>query len=252
MNIKYKFNNNEKVSAPLTPANLFDTNTGGLYPMEGQIDLQHRFAQNIELINQRISGITKQLTYWDLYRLAYQVTSPNDLDATFAKLTPGQALIINCESFSSNNQSYHKGDVVVKMLDNEAAYIPAITGGIYYPDAESSGPTTEGGRYKLVYKYATSKPQDTIEIEVPQGDVTDSYIYGIFRDISNKYASTNTEYSESFDCVSYEDTPIRPYIKFFTEANEEIALSFSVTLSNNTWTVSWTDAPSTIKWMQVK
>lgn len=153
MNIKYRFSNDEKVSNPKTSVNLFredGTEHGGLYARNGESPANF-FERNLSLINQRINGIKKQLSYWDLYKITKQVTDASELDSVFTSLTPGQSCVINCLSFIEGDITYHKGDIVIKMLDGEAAYIPAVASGLYYPSKIYQNATNGSSNYYYYY-----------------------------------------------------------------------------------------------------
>lgn len=251
MNIKYRFNNNETVSNPLTDISLFASYNGDLYPFASGVAPIINFQRNIELINNRISGITKELTYWDLYKLVAQVKKPLELDSIYAGLIPGQACVISCESFINNGQPYHRGDVIVKMLNGEAAYIPTLTSGVFVPNASSSGIGSDGN-FKIVfdYKEESSEQSITLTIASDSTNINDSYVYGIY-----DLLPTGSTYL--FDNYIFNEKDIHPIIKFFTEQQEEIALDFTAEIigtgSNSQWQVNIpNERPSNAKWIQIK
>lgn len=176
--------------------------------------------ENLGLLNSRINAIKKELTYWDLYKITKQINQPGDLNPTFASLTPGQSLVVNTDyTFTNNGQNFSRGDVVVKMLDNQAALIRALSGGTYKPQSE-----LEDGYLTFTYETA---PQDgdSVTIEMPEWDISSSFIYGIYNNYNNEPIEITP--------VEYNGTVIKPYIKFFTSEKEEIYLDYTATTSGD-------------------
>lgn len=56
-----------------------------------------------------------------------------------------------------NNQSYARGDIIFKDINNQQHHIPSYSGGYYYPTTiEPTGANSSS--YILSYTYATSAP----------------------------------------------------------------------------------------------
>ena len=77
------------------------------------------FQKNLELINERINSIHKELTYWDLYKISASVNNASEFYSVFTSLAVGQSMVINCNTFYVNDIAYHKGDVIVKINENQ-------------------------------------------------------------------------------------------------------------------------------------
>lgn len=218
------------------------------------------FPKNLELINQRIYHIHKQLTYWDLYKITTAVNSSTQLETTVAALAPGEACIINTNTFSDGKDTFSRGDVIVKTIDNELVVVKTINSGLYYPARIK----TDGDAYSLSYAFSASAPETSVPSVVPvdspkaaelsqeitftglHGATTDGYIYGEFQEVqldaqsqiptlTVKYATIDTNAQPTPSDPS-DDVLVYPVIKFFRPTGnyfEEIVGDFEVT-GNNT------------------
>lgn len=213
--------------------------TGSFEPNnEAQLYSGHNFQRNLELLNERINTIHKELSYWDLYKITTAILTPASLPAVISSLAVGESAVINCETFTYNQKTYHRGDVIVKVSDTKELFIPAENTGIYKPNPHVQS-TAEG--YIITYEYQPGQPNSnerTIPLDVTLNQ--DSVTYG------NTYTFNINHYSETFATYSFNNTPIKPVIKTFIKINndyEEIVVDdMSVVYSNGQWTV---EVPST-------
>lgn len=212
-----------------------------------------KITRNIEIINNRLSKIQKQLTYWDLYKMATQVRDPSELNSKFASLVPGQSLVINCYTFSDNNTEYHLGDVVVKDLDGEAIKIDALATGIYVPtlSADSNNNIT------ITYAYSNTIPQDqdVKTLSIDKGNASDSNIYGYYYNIQNR--QTPIEFAiYSYTDASSNTVNIMPVVKFYihnadNNTDELVDVHHTIERNGSNWKITW-DFSSPATHMQVK
>lgn len=252
MNIKYIFKSQQ--TKPILDVSIFATEGGNLYPGAGE----ESFSKNIQLIQDRINAIQKELSYWDLYKITNKVTDPSELDSVYNDLIIGQSLVIECESFTSNNGDIlHRGDVIIKLSSGDAALIYAVNSGYYYPSISTTG----DNQLQIDYEYREGQP-DALATSYPIPDTyaSDSFIYGIFDEIDSDAAQYE------FEAYSYPEgsdgSLVFPIIKFFKEeANnnlEEISLpDYSLTATAEgtitKWLVHFTSSkPSNLKFIQVK
>lgn len=200
------------------------------------------FQWNLELLNQRLNAIHKELTYWDLYKLTASVDNAEDLESTFSGLSIGQSMVINCPTFSVGGIQYSRGDVIVKTSDNEEIQIKALSTGLFYPYKLSK---IEGSNiYTLQYNYYGGQPVDenaSENIKTQRIDVGESVntSNGLPRNIiiSGFEDQPGNIYGEFFDGIATPATfpaiheggvssapVIRPIVKVFSEDHEEISL----------------------------
>ena len=218
-----------------------------LYPEDA---LGTNFYKNLELINKRIYHIHKQLTYWDLYKITTSVSSPTDFESTVAALTPGEACIINTTTFSSGQNTFHRGDVLVKTVDNEIVYVETINSGMYYPKKISYDNNT----YSISYFFSPAAPQDDVSSASLNEEaafakeitftglqsVEAGYIYGIFREIDNTEQTFEAIYTRDNDLIC-------PVIKFFVKVDdqyEEINGTFSIIFDGSVTPKLWRVTPN--------
>lgn len=238
-------------------ASIFEKAKGGLFTPANFSN----FQKNLELLNDRIYAIHKQLTYWDLYKITTSVNNSSDFEAIVAALAPGEACVINTNTFTTglgdSTQSFSRGDVIVKTIDNELIYIPTINSGIYYPAKLSRGTSENVITYQLDFNYSKTMPSSGItskeldqEVTNPTqtisfqdlGIVTADYIYGRYGDFTGSFT-----FDAVFDATD-NTRPIYPIIKFFYN-NEEISFEYTVTytaiaVGKGSWTVTGLNYPS--------
>lgn len=219
------------------------------------------FQRNLEILNNKINILHKELTYWDLFKLAATVTNPNDIDAVFSGLAIGQALVINCPSFNKGDVFYSRGDVIVKISENEEIKIDALTNGLFYPCSINTG---EGeSTYILTYKYieSTDVDESTVEnLNVGSTYIPDERLAGQINITLNAeksdlgyghWSALNAEGNYTFDASG----DIRPVIKFYLGSDsgyEEILIDYSLALNGTEYSVSVSsDFPSDL-YIQVK
>lgn len=187
------------------------------------------FQKNLELINERINSIHKELTYWDLYKISASVNNASEFYSVFTSLAVGQSMVINCNTFYVNDIAYHKGDVIVKINENQEIKIDSLSTGIYYPSKLTKD--DQSNTYLLNFTYAAGEPQEGSSTG-PQKE----YSYPISMPKSNANIYGQVSRSNPFTFKAIPDTEggqdyIKPIIKIFTEDNEEIAVDFTLTFN---------------------
>ena len=211
------------------------------------------FQKNLDLLNTRINTIHKELSYWDLYRISHTITNADAFPSTISSLAVGNSAVINCDTFKYNNQTYHRGDVVVKISDSNEILVPALNTGVYKPYDIKPAPGG-GNNYILHYQY-TDQPE--LEPELPIGSFTinpeGNAIYGqtyIFN------PSNEETFSEQLTPIYYPNSSdpdrqiVKPIIKTFISADiglEEIVFDtddFTVTFAGNKWSMQLVNFPT--------
>ena len=211
------------------------------------------FQKNLELLNERINSIHKELTYWDLYKISASVNNASEFYSVFTSLAVGQSMVINCSTFYVNNIAYHKGDVIVKINENQEIKIDSLSTGIYYPSKLTK--EDKSNTYLLNFTYAAGEPQEGSSTG-PQKE----YSYTLSTQESNANIYGQVSRSNPFTFKAIPDTEggqdyIKPIIKIFTEDNEEIAVDFILTFEkkedNGFFTVwNWKSGPA--YYLQIK
>lgn len=211
------------------------------------------FQKNLELINERINSIHKELTYWDLYKISASVNNASEFYSVFTSLAVGQSMVINCNTFYVNDIAYHKGDVIVKINENQEIKIDSLSTGIYYPSKLTKD--DQSNTYLLNFTYAAGEPQEGSSTG-PQKE----YSYPISMPESNANIYGQVSQSNPFTFKAIPDTEggqdyIKPIIKIFTEDNEEIAVDFTLTFNkkgNDGFFTIWNWKSGPAYYLQIK
>ena len=206
------------------------------------------FQKNLELLNERINTIHKELSYWDLYKITDSVLSSESFPAIISGLAVGSSAVINCETFTYMETQYHRGDVIVKISDNNELLIPAINTGVFKPDDIQYD--EDSGGYRLSFTFMPSVPKNQETVTLPSLTIEEdgNAVYGQ----SFEFQSPNTEHVkvELFN----ESTIIKPVVKTFVNSQdiglEEIILdndfciSFDDSETPNRWELSLLEKPA--------
>jgi hypothetical protein len=146
----------------------------------------------------KIEATRKTVSSWESYRISAVATGEDELRQKLGALQPNTGLVVNSlesASVTVNNQSYARGDIIFKDINNQHHHIPSYSGGYYYPTALEEQLNTNQeptGSYILSYAYATSAPDANSEanlgqsvldspaaiIDLPLTPVTESGSYG--------------------------------------------------------------------------
>lgn len=202
----------------------------------------------------RISQISKEINYLDLYNIIDVVTDKTTVRAQINNLTPNSSLVINTEPFYVNSDFYNTGDIILKNSTGRVIHIPAQPGGIYFPASIKSN----SGTYQIEYQYYGQEPQespisvpaDTDSIRTPSKKITftnleaqdpgNSYIYGIWSRM-NDWASPTLMYQ--FQCYKHNEQLIQPQIQFWLvdeqdTPKEQIFTDYTTsTISDEKWVI---------------
>ena len=248
------------------------------YVREGTETDNYIFQKNLELLNQRINAIHKELTYWDLYKLTASVENAEDLDAVFSSLSVGQSMVINCPTFTKGGVEYSRGDVIVRTTDSQEIQIKALSTGLFYP---SKLERSAGNTFILTYSYSQSAPDEqnpNSSETVPVGQKVSSEIlpnnisfsgledfagtiYGLLFELPNGASGGNYTIGEEFAVLHEDGDSSKPYIlpiiKYFDENYEEINFDRTrvwLIKSGENWSIhcNANNVKSILKFVQVK
>ena len=208
------------------------------------------FQKNLDLLNQRINIIHKELSYWDLYRITDSVLTEESFPAVISGLAVGNSAVINCDTFTYNNQRYHRGDVIVKINDSEELWIKSINAGSFMP----VGFSENQGLYTLEFEYHEGEGVATTVSGLEIASEGNS-IYGY----SYEKDSLGTEHFPiEYIGTGTNATPIKPVVKSFVLSDngyEEIVLDGDLIVSSSStdWVLGLAGKPNDIKiYIQVK
>ena len=192
------------------------------------------FQQDLMFLNEKLEAVQKRLTFYDFYNIAAIVEDPSLLQTTINNLLPNTALIIN----TNNAGNYNRGDIVFKTSTGDIQTIRAQSGGLYYP----SQIIKEGNNYTLKYSYSASSPSEpTSDATVNPSTVAPLAKTITFKGLTDASKSEGIAYGvikqrgeENWNSIEAVATPVDnkliwPVIKFFTDWNEEVYFTYTLT-----------------------
>ena len=221
--------------------------------------------KNINYLYSKVEQVSKNLTFWDLYKISSVVTDKKDLQSISNALLPFTSAIINTPSAFVDGDTYAVGDIIVKNQDGTVEHIRAERGGIFFPQKITKG--TNNYNYTIEFTLKSNEPEQVIEPLViddldpnkkPTGtwDASSEYKSKIqFKDlIVGAGASPYNIVYITFSDMSFlkakdnENNDIQPIVKGYSSNGEEVYWDLKVTTLENNWKIEdpGTDLISTI------
>lgn len=168
-NVLSPYNNFNKVDATTIQVPVSNANDTQLYAAEYLLDYYLRRSRmpdkdidsKLHYLDRKIEATRKTISSWESYRISAVATGEEELRQKLGSLQPNTGLVINSlesASVTVNNQSYSRGDIIFKDINNQQHHIPSYSGGYYYPTAIIPSTGENSGSYILSYAYATSAP----------------------------------------------------------------------------------------------
>lgn len=113
---------------------------------------------NIEYLYQKIKQCTRNVTYFDLYKINTIITQSSEFESQVNALEPYTTAIINSH-IATATTSYSPGDMVVKNIDGTISTIFAQRGGIFYPKQIVKHSTDESNyTYEFLFAFQPASP----------------------------------------------------------------------------------------------
>ena len=209
-----------------------------------ELSPQELVNENLGIINENLFKVSRNLSYWDIYKLTTQVTEKNLVPTTLSALAPSESCVMNFEgSTTYAGITYSRGDVAYRTANGILGIIKSLSNGIYVPSSISDGEeNTKIINYSFSQVVSSSSGSTSLTLESLN---TSSPIYGYMHEISS-----SEETSYSFPKQTYNSVIIKPIIRFFSADNEVITADFSLTSSNENFEIS--NFPPIVKYIQVK
>ena len=248
------------------------------------------YSQQLSNLEEKISSIRKDISYFDAYNITQGIFDKNQLSAAIAALPPGSALVVNFQdNYKLGGREYKTGDVVLRTINGEEVYISSQVGGTYYPYKLTKNDSD--GNYKMTFKYIESKPAegdikiddlkiegDTYIAETPTQTIefpvqTAAEMLGgaysreclfKFNSINNKVTPQGDELNTTpnqyeFPQSSVGDCLIQPLVRFIIKDDgdkmvEELELEYALSKNDEEekWVIALTDYPYMDFWVVVK
>lgn len=211
-------------------------------PSEGKSMTGELMQQDLECLNRHLNSAYKTLTYWDLYNISDSVDDAASLNAKINSLLPNSALVINAEEITNNDETYKRGDVILKLNNGTYKTIRAQSSGYYFPSQIN---TTESGANYLQFSYVSGvtpeegtkeltnslleKPYKQIQIPLTLHDKA-VVCYNIWSPITELTAPIE------YKLVGETKVKVQPIIKTFISTNfpdntsfEEVIMPITIT-----------------------
>lgn len=210
---------------------------------EVSLDQLARYLNGIQV---DINNLHRELTYWDLYKINYVIDDVNKASSIVNNLAPGQAAVIGFDKSSIvDGEKRSRGDIVIKLINDQLFWIPSKSSGVYQPTRYEKD--VSDNVWKFIYTYTNNAIPDGDIQKLVASSENKPTIYGNVFEITNE---TEVRF-EVFDDDA--DHYIRPIIRFYTEANEILDMPFTLSLveENSKFRIQW-DANPLLKTIQVK
>lgn len=164
------------------------------------------FRNDLDFLDRKLNQVHRDVNYWDIYKISAAVTDPNLFQSVWNSLTPNSALVINTSSITIGDQTFNRGDIVLKSNDGSQIIVRAENGGIYYP----SSLTVNGNEWTLGYSFTQGQiTTGTASVDVSDGLSTDAvaspYENINFTGIVNQSKQSIYAYDFSFDKTQLRD-----------------------------------------------
>lgn len=91
-----------------------------------------KIMENINYLYNKVKQCTRNVTYFDLYKINTIIIQDSEFEAQVNALEPYTTAIINA-NITTANEIYSPGDMIVKNIDGTTSTIFAQRGGIFYP-----------------------------------------------------------------------------------------------------------------------
>ena len=91
-----------------------------------------KIMENINYLYNKMQQCTRNVTYFDLYKINTVITQDSEFEAQVNALEPYSTAIIN-SNISTSSGTYSPGDMIVKNIDGTTINVFAQRGGIFYP-----------------------------------------------------------------------------------------------------------------------
>lgn len=193
-----------------------------------------QFLSNIEFLQEKINSTTRNVSYWDLYKISTILSDPNRFQSAINDLLPYSSLVVNTRVFGKWDCS--PGDLIIKKNDGSVEKITAERGGIFWPQKITKDPNNYN--YSFEFYYSASAPTEE-EKEVTASnnawDASSSYAKKIvFKNLLgdsvgspyNQYQIDDIQFTNTLTAAtrlnsSGQTVPIEPVVKCFCERNDE-------------------------------
>lgn len=211
-------------------------------------NFQH-LQTDFKFLNEKLSSISRDATQWDFLKIDFVLTDSSLLESAQYSLVPNTAFVVNCNSFEWKGESYSRGDIVYKDINNMIYHIQAERGGMWYPSGVSKNGSTYTITFDSVQRINPGEKTLSIDESLKEAYETISFT-GIEADNGVDFYNRTVSFSTytpsySFNIIS----GIHPIIKGYDDFNEEIYWDCVLKVENGQYKI---DLPKNIKRLVIK
>lgn len=198
---------------------------------------ENDIMENIQYLYSKMQKCTRNVTYFDLYRIDTIITQASEFESQINNLKPYSTAIVNIP-FTTTTTAYSPGDMIVKKGDGSLESVFAQRGGIFFPYkiVKEEGNNTNNYTYDIYFKLESVSPSnDNSEANSKVVDNSQTWEASFAKNIYFNNLSAGSPASPYNRVLSYNNTfsidavmmsnsttnPIEPIIHCYAN-NEEI------------------------------
>ncbi len=136
-----------------------------------------KLKKYLNFLEAKIAAARKTATFWDAYNITTCATDEEDFIQKYAKLATNSALIIGSNNaIHIGNNTYKRGDIVVKNRDNQQILIKNTETGYYKPTTLTK--SEEGSNtFELTFSYQDGSNGSPVDLILDMPTTDDGVLY---------------------------------------------------------------------------
>ena len=202
----------------------------------------------LRYLDAKLSAVRKTATFWDAYNIRDAATTADELIQKYAALPKNAALVIDTSLIDLNNETFTRGDIVLKDNYGNKVHIKNEQQGAYKPGSVEE----DGSNLKLTFNYTTNTDtEDTAMVILPTSvKPNDGSLYSATVTSDNfTWATGATIGTYSISYIEVDGNPVVPFWEcreYNTSTNDIGDKIFDlVSLSRDDTNSKWTFEAST-------
>lgn len=190
----------------------------------------------LKYLDAKLSAVRKTATFWDAYNIRESASTPEEFIQKYAALPNSSSLVINTSTINIDNNTYNRGDIVIKDNYGNQILVPNEQSGVYYPFSLTSDAS---GNMQLSFQYAQEPPSQNTTLEFTPVSPSDGALYN-YAVRSSTWDSTTKTYE--IDVIKKDNKSIIPFWECreyittpTTKIGSRIFNLISLSKSNDKW-----------------
>lgn len=164
----------------------------------------------LRYLDAKLSAVRKTATFWDAYNIRDAATTADELIQKYAALPNNTALVIDTSSIDLNDETFARGDIVLKDNYGNQVHIKNEQQGTYKPGSVEE----DGSNLKLTFNYtANTDTEDTAAVILPTNvKPNDGSLYSVaVTSDSFTWTTGTTTGTYSISYIKVNNTPVMPF-----------------------------------------